>query len=345
MIPSLQIRNFRLFDNLVIDKLARVNLITGKNNVGKTALLEAVSIYSTNGSGINLFHILQNRNMNAYFDDKNLKNLFPFFSLSNKSSVQNEILIGQKELNDFVGIDFIGYTEIIENGKLQRFPFDLSLGGKLGIQIRNNKESRILSFGLAVTAELIKEYNRPFISSSTIDIGSFLEYWDEIVFTPSENDVIYCLKMIEPGIKRLALKGEKGGESRSFIADIEGYNNPIPIDSLGEGFTRMLRIIIGLVSAKDSILCIDEIENGLHYSVQQDMWKRVLEFSEKLNVQVFATTHSWDCIDAFQKALNEFHDPSAGQLIRLKEKNGTIGATVSDARELAIATRENIEVR
>ncbi|GAC1393566.1 MAG: hypothetical protein NVS4B11_00190 [Ktedonobacteraceae bacterium] len=42
ILPSLEIRNFRGFHHLQIERLGRVNLIVGKNNIGKTSLLEAL---------------------------------------------------------------------------------------------------------------------------------------------------------------------------------------------------------------------------------------------------------------------------------------------------------------
>src|SRR5438045_2113512 len=75
-----------------------------------------------------------------------------------------------------------------------------------------------------------------------------------------------------------------------------------PLYSLGNGMLRTLGISLALVSVKDGILLIDEFENGLYYSVQPDLWQLIFQVARCLNVQVFATTHSWDCIEAFQKA-------------------------------------------
>ena len=41
MLTRLKIENFRCFRQWVIDPLKRINLICGKNNSGKTTLLEA----------------------------------------------------------------------------------------------------------------------------------------------------------------------------------------------------------------------------------------------------------------------------------------------------------------
>jgi len=97
------------------------------------------------------------------------------------------------------------------------------------------------------------------------------------------------------------------------------------------------------VNAKDGILLVDEFENGMHYTVQLDAWRAVFKLSRLLDVQVFATTHSWDSIEAFQKAAAE--SPEDGAIVRLARKGDAIVPTVFAEVELAIATRERIEVR
>jgi len=62
LLGSLEIKGYRCFEHLTIEKLGRVNLIVGKNNVGKTALLEAISIYINRGNIQNLIHFLETRN-------------------------------------------------------------------------------------------------------------------------------------------------------------------------------------------------------------------------------------------------------------------------------------------
>ena len=107
---------------------------------------------------------------------------------------------------------------------------------------------------------------------------------------------------------------------------------------------RALGISLALVNVKDGILLIDEFENGLYYSVQPDLWQFIFRVARRLNVQVFATTHSWDCIEGFQKAAQE-DNQEEGLLIRLESKKGEIAATLFDERQLGIVTREQIEVR
>ena len=106
---------------------------------------------------------------------------------------------------------------------------------------------------------------------------------------------------------------------------------------------RLFGIALSLANAEGGVLLIDEFENGLHYSVQPDVWRMIFNMSERLNIQVFATTHSKDTVHAFQEAAAE--SPEEGTLIHLTSRNGESIPTVFTEEELAIITRDNIEVR
>ncbi len=113
---------------------------------------------------------------------------------------------------------------------------------------------------------------------------------------------------------------------------------------MGEGMNRMLGIALALVNAKDGMLLIDEVDTGLHYSVLPDLWKLIFEVAHRLNVQVFATSHSKDCVEAFQQAADNNKDEE-GILVRLEVQDGEVVPVTFDERMLNIATREHIEVR
>jgi len=113
---------------------------------------------------------------------------------------------------------------------------------------------------------------------------------------------------------------------------------------MGDGINRVFGIALALVQAQDGALLIDEVENGLHYTIQEDVWRAILLLAEDLRVQVFATTHSWDCIVAFQEAANR--SPVNGMLYRLeREEDGTVYAETYTEDEVAIATEQQVEVR
>jgi len=172
-----------------------------------------------------------------------------------------------------------------------------------------------------------------------------IELWDGIALTKFEADVLAALRLIAPGLVDLNfISTPLSGGERIPIVKIKDSDEPLPLYSLGDGMLRALGISLALVNAKDGILLIDEFENGLYYSVQPDLWRLIFQVARRLNVQVFATTHSWDCIKAFQQAAQE-NAQEEGIVIRLSIKKGAVNVTLFDEEELGIATREQIEVR
>jgi len=175
--------------------------------------------------------------------------------------------------------------------------------------------------------------------------------WDNIALSDLEEDVLAALRIIAPKIDRLTVIGDQEIRTptgrrleRIPIVRTAGNGIPLPIRSLGEGMNRMLGLALALANSKEGLMLVDEIDSGLHYSVQTDTWRLLFQMAHRLNAQVFATTHSWDCIEAFQKAAQEAPNEEA-MLIRLGQQKEGIVSTLFDKQELAIAAREQIEVR
>jgi AAA15 family ATPase/GTPase len=113
---------------------------------------------------------------------------------------------------------------------------------------------------------------------------------------------------------------------------------------MGDGLSRVLQVILALVNAKDGILLVDEFENGLHWTVQPKLWNLVFRLSKRLNVQVFATTHSQDCVRAFSSAWQ--NDEEAGTFHRLDRGSGNgVRVTAYDRTTLSDSVETEVEVR
>jgi ABC-type multidrug transport system ATPase subunit len=168
--------------------------------------------------------------------------------------------------------------------------------------------------------------------------------WDKIALTNREKDVVEALRIIDADISAVSMVGGEGPrQARIAIVRSTGIPHPVPLRSFGDGLNRLFGIVLSLVNAKDGLLLIDEFENSMHYSVQADTWGAIFEIARQLDIQVVATSHSWDSIEAFQKAASE--SPEEGVLVRLTRKGEDIIPTVFREEELAIATRDRIEVR
>jgi ABC-type multidrug transport system ATPase subunit len=160
-----------------------------------------------------------------------------------------------------------------------------------------------------------------------------------------ENDVLDSLRILDPKIERVNLVGSLQDRVRERVPIVKtsDFDQPLPLRSLGEGMNRIFGIALAMVNAKGGLLLMDEMESGLHYSIQAKVWDFIFQTANRLKVQVFVTTHSLDCITAFQKVSGESNEQ--GTLIRLENKKGKIVPVSYDEKELNIATRDQIEVR
>ena len=168
--------------------------------------------------------------------------------------------------------------------------------------------------------------------------------WSNVALTDNERDMVEALRIIDPGISAVSIVVREAAHRwRTAMVRSADFNRPVPLRSFGDGMARIFAVILSLVNARDGILLIDEFENGLHYTAQLDVWRMIFRLARDLDVQVFATTHSWDAVESFAEAANE--SPEDGALLRLTRRGGDIIPTVFDEEDLAIAAYERIEVR
>ena len=120
--------------------------------------------------------------------------------------------------------------------------------------------------------------------------------WKGVVLTPREEATVKALRLIEPEIERIAISGS--GDAAAAQILLRGAESPVPLGTLGEGVSRILVLALHLVRTQGGFLLIDEIENGLHWSVMPKVWRFLIESARSLDVQIFATTHSKDCLEA-----------------------------------------------
>ena len=106
----------------------------------------------------------------------------------------------------------------------------------------------------------------------------------------------------------------------------------------------MFAVALALAKSSGGFLLIDEAENGIHHSIQPKFWNMVLQTAQRNNVQVIATTHSWDCVKGFAQAANELEDVE-GILYRIQRNINRLRAVPYPEDQLAIAAEHGIEVR
>lgn len=385
MLKSLIVRNFRSLEDFSIPKLGRINLIVGKNNSGKSSVLEALRIFAGNAElslleDIALGHDEKIRLRDDDLDDENSPMPFEEFFSGRVFPKEDgkSIEIGDLASNSILAIEHGYYTETEESHtdelgevsfrlrrkrllKTELDSFNVLTGQALFVQkgdrssmLRfDSRTSRIRSMSM----DMPKEVPCSVIPTQFISVDELADEWDKIALTDNQEIVKEALKLISSDFQDITfIRNNEGRTSsyrrsftRSALIRISNHSRPVPLNSLGDGMLRVLQLVLKIFPAKGGILLIDEFENGLHYSVQEKIWGLIFEMAVKLDIQVFATTHSWDCIESFAKVSNENKNVE-GVLIRVGQSardstKGRVIATVFDEDQLINLTQSAVEVR
>ena len=341
----LEVRNFRGFEHVRLDGLGQVNLIVGKNNAGKTTLLEAIRFYATGGAPRALWEILVGRDEIVeapageaeILDPADSPLLALFRGRPELAAATSEITVASNLGKLRASIlwqpeDYPGSAFVVE-GKANR-------EYRLDIDVRRAARSPLREPPATLADACV------FVGSNGIPPEVWAGMWDAIVLTDAEEDLIKSLRFLTPGIERMSLVGSGKRSLRIPMAKVSGFRQAVPFRSLGDGVNRTLGLLVALASIRGGgVLLIDEVENGIHYSAQDELWRLLIDAATRFNVQVFATTHSSDCIRAFQRATAAAPGPATGVLTRLEQRKGKIVATQFSEEELGIADSARIEVR
>ena len=313
MLKELYISNYRLFDELTIPDLGQVNLIAGKNNTGKTALLEALRIWAARGNSSVVNHLLKVRGQ--FTPDFSGAYLALFTNNTQLNSIKiNEIKLEKIQDRDGFVKDFI-----------------ITIPTDLGRDISQLQASVTADY--PQDKSIFVPFNIPHFPLQLL--------WENIVLTPLEGDVLDILKIIEPRLHRIDVN-----EENSKVL-LQGDSKPVSLKSLGEGMSRMLWLAVALVSAKESkLLLIDEFEAGLHHSVQESLWKKVFQYAKEWKIQVFVTTHSMDTVRTFHDVAELPGNAGVGKFFRLqRNRDGQIEVVGYGEEELATALEFDLETR
>jgi hypothetical protein len=377
MIHSVKMLGYRAFSKFEMGSLGRVNLLVGKNNTGKTSILEGLYILASGSNPATLWQVLArrgeqvmpeptpNRAMQAEIDVSHLFyghdiNAGARLSISTTNekperSVEYRIDMAKPEENPHL------FAQLADEGpSVPRLalwatgkpnfaipPLPLS---KLG-SIRTEVFQQYLNF----MQPKVEAGTTQFVTTESLAIGQILQLWSSIVLTTDEDRVIRALRILEQGIERIAqvqigpiaflgMGGYNFPTRGGFFVRLANNEKRIPIGSFGDGIWRMLALAVALVRAKDSLLLVDEIDTGLHHTVMADMWKLINEAAELFNVQVFATTHSYDCVYSLARICREVEDAKS-QITIQRIETGKKHAVPFTEAEILIAAQRNIEIR
>ncbi len=359
MIRSLRIHGYRCFSEFRVQGLARVNLLVGKNNCGKTAFLEAVELLTAPSPVRSVVSILARRNEFTYgtISDRRVReyevaHLFPGHDL--RLGSQFDIEAATDDARMFVSC----CVELIEPDKEDSlFEGEELVHEPLGVVASSSRldgSERVRLTPRGSLSEPLRRlpWRQPtesqvnlFLAPGSLDAAEVANHWGEIALNPEEELVLDAVRILHPGIEKLAFVGESSHYGRrrgGMVVKLEGSTLRVPIGSLGDGVWRMLALALALVRCRGGVLLVDEIDTGFHFGVMEDMWRMVLDTARRLDIQVFATTHSSDCVTSLARICDDCVSGEVS-LQRIEPERGEAVSFSQD--QIRVAAENQIEVR
>jgi len=322
LLEYIEIKDFKCFKDFKAEGFKRVNLIGGKNNVGKTAFIEAIYIN------------VHSKNIKAYIQSltgiklmrETLNILENLISKKEKLKIIKDLKYTLEFTNNIYTKSNINenYFKIYDENGIKEYNFKLN-DKKINVNINN----------FSFEVEDVK--NVCFIDN----------------FGIPNNQVIHAYSYIQKIDKELLLNKilkEFDDELDAFkiiddTAQCKKYGNYYSIVELGDGTGNLISIVAKLFQSKDGYLFIDEIENGFHYTYLDKLWEIILTISKEQNVQVFATTHSKECIESYARVSKNLEEKDVTYIKMTKLKDGSLNAGIRDYEMIQYNINDDHEVR
>ena len=331
-IKNIEIKNFKCFEDFKAEGFGRVNLIGGKNNVGKTAFMEACFLglpkKNTKEYIENTLIIELHRNsldfLLEWMDDFTL---FIFKYEQSLISINHNIVAIKIIERDMPYTEFLTYNDdaqkiLDSNPNAQKSVLNKSMSFDEKYQkVTNEIKIDLLSnFYKEKLPPLI--FNISFISVGNNFNNYLISFIDEIKLLDREDDLNRLLKIFFEIEKIDIIK------NKVMLKKDKKY---LLLSEFGDGVKHFLNIILALYLNKDSILYLDELENGIHYSNLDKLWEIILTISKQQNVQVFATTHSKECIESYARVAKKLEDEEIAFIELGRNKQNELDSVVMNS--------------
>ena len=331
MLNGLTLRGYRSFDLYRMTGLARVNLVVGRNNCGKTSILEAIELLVSGDPSALRESALRRNELTGHGAD--ISHVFYGHASAPGTSFELSCPDNPHPLTATMQLpDDAGETIVPSHACLLRIVH----GDRQPLLLPVN-ENGVLS---NVTFPEMPPRAARFLD---FDPRSMHTTWNSVLAESRSTEVLEALHFLEPEVDEIVYP--TGGEPRRGIElGHRDSDRRLPIGSYGDGMRRLLALSLGLIGMTDRCVLIDEIDTGLHWTVMEDMWRLVVDTAHRANVQVFATTHSYDCIRGLG-ALVRSRPELANDLAIHKMHRSLAQSVCIPGTEIAVAVEQDIEVR
>ena len=344
-LSSFEARHYRGIDGLSLPRLSRANLVTGVNGIGKTALIEAIWLFLGRHRPSLLWNANVQRSGNPVVDPLRTLSDGVLELMGTENDVPHRLRCTFEPVSGMVRPAIVETGE--ENGP------QLPVIGQIHTTL-DSETTKGNTGGVHLTSKGIVTHESlasPAVTSAVIESTRFqletpdeyLRRYSEMVRAGAKPELTRAINLVLPRVEGVEILADD--EGASYLSTTTTDGRQLPIHDLGGGAVRLFRLLLGFFSARQGVLLMDEMENGIHYSAFVKVWGHVRQWMDTWNVQVVATTHSAECIDA---AVTAFacapEDLSIHTLFR-NDSTGGVEAATFTGEALEGARDLNLEVR
>lgn len=348
---EIAIENFRGIETLTISDLKAVNLIVGRNNCGKTSVLEALFLLSGMSNPQLAVNIHSFRDL-ILASDEDFS--FMFRDLDVAIPIVISGILDHKKRKLTIHPLYADYApKTMEKQKQAITPTDSMPASTSMVRLIEGLDLKFqsdLNRNFSATISLKeKELNlkgkyKEDLRCSFINPKTAMVMMDKrmegLLLQKKLDSVIAILQGIEPMISDIRM-----GAGGMIYVDV-GKRNLLPVNIMGDGMRRVLSFLATISDMKNGVVLLDEIENGLHYSSLSVLWKALFAACKEYNVQLFATTHSFECIESFSKTYQEINQHQDDiRLFRIDREDDKHNIATFNSELLKVAIEKEFEVR
>lgn len=344
MFNKIEIERFRGIASASISGFRQINLFFGKNNCGKSSLLECLFLASGVSNPLLPIHVNLMRGYNKTrlndlkLDFYNLDSTYPIhIRLDNDETRDLKInLFEQNRNNISINADDANILSNLEEGEYG-LNFDFEINGK-------PFESQ-LRFGSAKSTDATRNVSSKYTESlrciylsPKYDFSASIQGLKNILQNKDEHFIVEGLKIIEPRVKDFIFT------DKEMLVDA-GLSKRIPVNMMGDGARKIASLLTAIYDCKDGALLVDEISNGFHHSVMCNLWKVLINASLRNNTQLFITTHDTDSIKGLRDAALDKYNDIVAAFKLLKTSEDELMSYHYSLESLDYSINQEIEVR
>ncbi len=311
-LTEIEIKQFKCFSDFKASGFKRVNLIGGKNNIGKTAFMEAcyINVHSININAI----------MTAIYSVNHARENL---NIVNKSIFYEKITDATKKYTAKSNLKYTDF-KITEIDARKEYHF-----------VINDNSKNIDAKNLNIIIDHV--FNIKFIDNFGWSDNELIKVFQAIQKQDLESELNGFVKEFDDSIENFKVIGDKpqcktNGEYRDIV-------------EFGDGLRHYISIICALYACENGYLFIDEIDNGIHYTQLDRLWELILTLSKKTNCQVFAITHSKEMLESFARVAKKLEELDISYTTLVKNKQQEIKAITRDYEMLIDSIEQEREVR